>query len=52
MIHQVTKLDQLKDASEGNNFCESCVQFGVLGLISRSFSIQQPAPITQKPDMS
>ena len=30
-----------------NNFHESLEQFGGLGLGTRSFSIQQPAPIAQ-----
>ena len=34
------------DTSRGNNFQESFEQFEGLRLSSRSFSIQQPAPIT------
>ena len=45
--HEVTKLGQLIDISMDNNFQWSFEQFGRLGLDSRSFLIEQPAPITQ-----
>ena len=44
---KVTKLGQLIDINKGNNFQESFEQFGGLGLSLRSFSIEQPAPVTQ-----
>ena len=40
-----TKLGQLIYINKDNNFQESFKQSGGLGLSSRSFSIQQPAPI-------
>ena len=43
LVHQI---GQLIDIKNGNNFQESFDQFGGLELRSKSFSIYQPAPIT------
>ena len=40
-------LSQLEDITKSNNFDEFFEQIGGLGVSSRSFSIQQSAPITQ-----